>query len=212
MKQARRDFLLKALIASPIIIALSTNTKSSSAKILTTPPHTEGPFYPINKLVDQNADLTFVGSNKRRARGEIHVIQGRLLNTSEEPIPNALIEIWQTNKWGRYQDPRDNSQLPWDDNFQGYGKVQTNSDGRYLFKTIKPAGYDYNGIKRTPHIHFKVTSGARSTFTTQMYFAGETQNEQDMFLSRITRKESVVVDFKSLSNNEKMGIFDIVIS
>ena len=37
------------------------------------------------------------------------------------PVTNAMVEIWQTNAWGRYQDRRDRSDAPWDPNFQGYG-------------------------------------------------------------------------------------------
>ena len=209
--QNRRSFLSTLIFSSASIIGLYFLTKRSNARILPTPTHTEGPFYPINKPIDQDADLTFINNNTKRAQGEIHILQGRVLNTNKEPIPNALVEIWQANKWGRYQDPRDESNLRWDKNFQGYGKVKTNVDGNYRFRTIKPSGYDYNGIKRTPHIHFKVTNGTKNIFTTQMYFAGEIENEQDMFLKNIKRKSSVIVEFGTLPNNEKIGTFDVIV-
>ena len=209
--QTRRNFLSKLLLSSASIIGLYSNTKSLDARILTTPTHTEGPFYPINKPIDQDADLTFLNNNKKLAQGDIHILKGRVLDINKEPISNALVEIWQANKWGRYQDQRDQSNLPWDKNFQGYGRVNTSENGDYSFRTIKPSGYNYNGIKRTPHIHFKITNEAKNIFITQMYFAGETENEQDMFLQNIKRKSSVVVDFKALPNNEKMGTFDIIV-
>ena len=209
--QTRRNFLSKLLLSSASIIGLYSNTKSLNARILTTPTHTEGPFYPINKPIDQDADLTFLNNNKKLAQGDIHILKGRVLDINKEPISNALVEIWQANKWGRYQDQRDQSNLPWDKNFQGSGRVNTSENGNYSFRTIKPSGYNYNGIKRTPHIHFKITNEAKNIFITQMYFAGETENEQDMFLKNIKRKSSVVVDFKALPNNEKMGTFDIIV-
>ena len=209
--QTRRNFLSKLLFLSASFLGLYSLAKSSNARSLPTPSHTEGPFYPINKPIDQDADLTFVNNNKELAQGDIHIVQGRVLDTNEKPISNALVEIWQANKWGRYQDPRDDSNLRWDKNFQGYGKVTTNVDGNYRFRTIRPSGYNYNGIKRTPHIHFKVTDGTKNIFTTQMYFAGEIENEQDMFLKNIKRKSSVIVEFGTLPNNEKIGTFDIIV-
>jgi len=209
--QTRRNFLSKLLFLSASFVGLYSLAKSSNAKPLPTPSHTEGPFYPVNKPIDQDADLTFVNNNKELAQGDIHILQGRVLDTNEKPISNALVEIWQANKWGRYQDPRDDSNLRWDKNFQGYGKVTTNVDGNYRFRTIRPSGYNYNGIKRTPHIHFKVTDGTKNIFTTQMYFAGEIENEQDMFLKNIKRKSSVIVEFGTLPNNEKIGTFDIIV-
>jgi protocatechuate 3,4-dioxygenase, beta subunit len=209
--QTRRNFLSKLLFLSASFVGLYSLTKSSNARSFPTPSHTEGPFYPINKPIDQDADLTFVNNNKELAQGDIHIVQGRVLDTNEKPISNALVEIWQANAWGRYQDPRDNSNLRWDKNFQGYGKVKTNVTGNYRFRTIRPSGYDYNGIKRTPHIHFKVTSENKRVFTTQMYFAGEIENEEDMFLQNIKRKASVVVAFKAIPGNEKIGTFDIIV-
>ena len=44
-----------------------------------------------------------------------------------------------------------------------------------------------------------------------MYFAGEIENEQDMFLKNIKRKSSVIVEFETLPNNEKIGTFDIIV-
>ena len=209
--QTRRNFLSKLLFLSASFLGLYSLAKSSNARSLPTPSHTEGPFYPVNKPIDQDADLTFVNNNKELAQGDIHILQGRVLDTNEKPISNALVEIWQANKWGRYQDPRDDSNLRWDKNFQGYGKVTTNVDGNYRFRTIRPSGYNYNGIKRTPHIHFKVTDGTKNIFTTQMYFAGEIENEQDMFLKNIKRKSSVIVEFGTLPNNEKIGTFDMIV-
>jgi len=209
--QNRRSFLSTLIFSSASFVGLYSLAKSSKARSLPTPSHTEGPFYPINKPIDQDADLTFVNNNKELAQGDIHILQGRILDTNEKPISNALVEIWQANAWGRYQDPRDNSNLRWDKNFQGYGKVKTNVDGNYLFRTIKPSGYNYNGIKRTPHIHFKITNETKNIFTTQMYFAGEIENEQDMFLKNIRRKSSVIVDFGTLPNNEKIGTFNIIV-
>ena len=44
---------------------------------------------------------------------------------------------------------------------------------------------------------------------TQLYFAGELENERDIFLSNIERKECVVVEFQPRSSGEKLGTFGL---
>ena len=134
------------------------------------------------------------------------------MDTNEKPIPRALVEIWHANKWGRYQDRRDNSGLPWDHNFQGYGRAMTDYRGRYNFKTIRPAGYGQGRIKRTPHIHFKVNGSGFNELTTQMYFADESENENDFVFRNIKHKKNVLVEFESISDSEKIGNFDLVLA
>ena len=208
----RRRFLWGVAISGPLFFGSNALPKWAQASLLPTPGQSEGPFYPIDKPIDQDADLTFVGSGHKRASGELHIVQGRVFNIDGQPIPRALVEIWQANKWGRYQDHRDDSSLPWDYNFQGYGKTRTDEDGRYTFKTIKPAGYGQGRFGRTPHIHFKVNGIGFNELVTQMYFAGEPENNRDFILRNTQRKESVVVEFKPVSSSEKLGTFDLVLT
>jgi protocatechuate 3,4-dioxygenase, beta subunit len=211
-KSIRRIVLRRATTSALIIFGWSVLPKMAQSSLLRTPPQAEGPFYPIDKPIDKDADLTLVGNHKTRAQGDIHVITGRILTHGGLPIPNALVEIWQANKWGRYQDDRDKSDLPLDDNFQGFGIAQTDKDGRYIFKTVRPAGYSFGGIERTPHIHFKVNAVGVNEFVSQMYFAGEPENKRDIFLNNILQKERVVVAFKPLANGDKIGVFDIILA
>ena len=60
--------------------------------------------------------------------------------------------------------------------FQGFGRVLTDADGRYRFRTMRPAPY----TGRTPHIHVKLRLGTRTLLTTQVYVRGDPGNERDM--------------------------------
>jgi protocatechuate 3,4-dioxygenase beta subunit len=62
-----------------------------------------------------------------------------------------------------------------DPNFQGFGAVTTDAEGRYAFRTIKPVAYP----GRTPHIHFTVADGGKRRLTSQMFIEGEPGNERD---------------------------------
>ena len=213
----RREFLTRITAVSAATIVSSTLQNQALARILSTPPQTEGPFYPVLKPLDQDADLTMVGNSGKRAAGDLLLVQGQVLTPNDSPVTNALVEIWQTNAWGPYQDRRDRSDMPWDPNFQGYGHATTNANGAYAFRTIRPAGYGQGYFRRTPHIHFRISGSHFDRLTTQMYFAGETENANDGPLNRIsdsaTRKRLIVDLQPDREQGTRMwrGLFNIVL-
>ena len=99
------------------------------------------PFYPVMKVPDQSGDLTRVRDGLGRAKGPVLNVMGRVLNPAGEPVGGARVEIWQANAAGRYAHPDDTNPAPLDANFEGFGVVTTDAEGRYRFKTIKPAAY-----------------------------------------------------------------------
>lgn len=147
-----------------------------------TPAQILGPFYPVLKPLDQDADLTVVRGRTGRALGLPLHVTGRVLNMKGKPVDGARIEIWQANAAGRYTHPSDRNQAPLDPNFEGYALLKTDAEVRYRFKTIKPGAYPGDsGTMRPPHIHFDV-AGKINRIVTQMYFAGEPLNDTDRFL------------------------------
>jgi len=206
-------FTRRALLAGTGALALGGMVSPALAQLARTPAQSEGPFYPVDKPVDQDADLAQVGPDKPLASGELILVEGRILRPDGQPVQNALVEIWQTNSFGRYHDRRDSSGQPWDKNFQGYGKVLTGADGAYAFRTIRPAGYGQR-FRRTPHIHYRVSGDGFRRFTTQMYFSGEADNRSDSLLRQVTDKDRLIVDFKPgryLDQPIQRGVFEIVI-
>ena len=100
-----------------------------------------GPFYPVMKTPDRSGDLTRVNGSAGRAKGQVLNVTGRVVNPAGEPVRDARVEIWQANAAGRYAHPDDPNPAPLDPNFEGFGVVTTDAEGRYRFKTIKPAAY-----------------------------------------------------------------------
>lgn len=145
---------------------------------------TRGPFYPLDLPLDQDGDLTRINGMKVAARGRVIHLTGRVLDTNGQPVANARLELWQANAAGRYAHPADTSPAPLDDGFQGFGVQTTDAEGRYRFKTIKPAPYAIPGsdLMRTPHLHFDV-QGRASRIVTQMHFPGEALNANDIVLN-----------------------------
>jgi protocatechuate 3,4-dioxygenase, beta subunit len=172
-----------------------------------TPQQTLGPYYPVLKPLDRDADLTLITGRLGRAQGQlIHVI-GRVVNLKGEPVPGAQIELWQANMHGRYDHPSDRRNAPLDPNFQGYSVQSTDKQGRYHFKTIKPGAYPSimnPGTMRAPHIHFDV-SGKFDRLVTQMYFSGEPLNDQDVVFRTLGNKVGAVSQVLSPTKEVELG-------
>ena len=94
---------------------------------------------------------------------------------------------------GRYTHPSDTNPAPLDPNFEGFAVQDTDAEGRYRFKSIKPGAYPATANwMRPPHLHFEVT-GKINRVITQMYFPGEPLNDKDLLLQNIrANKDSLV--------------------
>ena len=191
-------------------LVASTGLASPAVAAVRTPKQTTGPFYPKVLPSEKDADLVRIGTGPA-AKGEEIEVTGRLLGLDGRPISGGVVELWQANAYGRYSNSRAASIGPLDPNFQGYGVVETDDQGRYRFLTIKPG--EYPG--RTRHLHFKVSGPGFEPLPTQMYFAGEPGNEKDFIRKRIRdpeARESVTVAFApSAESGVPSGQFDIVV-
>lgn len=204
----RRNWIIGS--ASMIgLAALYPGRRVFGADYLRTPRQTEGPFYPLVRPNKIDNDLLHVPGQAGVAAGEIATVTGRVLDTDGRPFAGVLVEIWQANGYGRYNDTRDSSDKPIDQRFKGYGTCLTDQDGGYRFQTIRPVAYP----GRAPHIHFAVSGTTVPRFVTQMYVAGAPENERDGLLRGLSRAERarLVVALEKTANNEWRGVFDIVL-
>lgn len=131
-----------------------------------TPAQQEGPYYPVDRLADQDDDLTVVEGLDGVATGEVLVLSGTLLTTEGEPVAGAVIEIWQTDANGIYLHPADPGLADRDPYFQGSGTASVADDGTWEFRTLNPGYYE----SRPRHIHVKVHVDGVPVLTTQIYF------------------------------------------
>ena len=183
------------------------------AERLLTPAQTLGPFYPDQLPLDQDNDLLIVDDRPTPASGIVVQLHGQILDSRGQPLRGALVEIWQVDANGIYLHSRGGDRDRRDANFQGYGRFETASDGRYRFRTIRPVPYP----GRTPHIHFAVTLPGLPRFATQCYIRGERLNQRDGILNAIRdpqARERLIVPFVPAAGaraNEQVARFDIVL-
>lgn len=205
----RRRFLTAAGLSA----AFFTVPGAFAAKLVRTPPQTEGPFYPDKLPLDTDNDLIIVNDATTPAVGSITWLTGRILTASGEPLRNATVEIWQVDHHGVYIHSGSSGKAKADGNFQGFGRFVTGSTGEYLFRTVKPVPYP----GRTPHIHYAIKMKGRDKFTTQCYIEGEPQNDRDSVLRGIRdekARKSVIVPFAPLAGSklgELTAKFDVVL-
>lgn len=165
----RRAFAGSALAASMV---LTGGAKAAEAMLRPTALGDLGPFYPIERPADEDADLTWIKGHAKRAVGNVIEVSGRILDRHGHPVPGAILEVWQANSVGRYAHANDIAKAPLDPDFQGYAQIRTGAGGDWRITTIKPAAYDSPIGRRTPHIHFDVR-GKSQRLVTQMYFSDD---------------------------------------
>ncbi len=202
---SRRQFLGGgSLVGAAFALSASERTMHAA-----TPSQTEGPFYPIIDQEDKDVDLTRIGNSEQLAEGEIITVEGFVVDRSNKPIPNAKVYVWQANAAGRYAHERDSNPAPLDPNFQGWAITQTDTQGRYHFKTIKPGAYPVSqDWTRPPHIHFKVSCRGYEEITTQMYFADEPLNEVDALLNKLSKdqRKSLIATQMSIETSFQFNV------
>ena len=192
------------------LAALGSLRDALAADYLRTPRQTEGPFYPLVRTTAIDSDLIHVPGEAGTAFGEATSVTGRIIDESGRPLSGVLVEVWQANGYGRYNDSRDNSNKPIDRRFKGYGTCVTDEEGAYRFLTIKPVA----DPGRAPHIHFALSgSPVPRKFVTQMYMAGAPENDRDGVLRSLSASERkrLVVELDKKSAGEWSGKFDIVL-
>ena len=187
---SRRQFSKSISLGAAGLAVISSNAVVAA---LATPRQVTGPFYPDSDVGDTDFDLTLIHGHTESAKGEQIFIHGRVLNTEGLPLANSTVDIWQANAAGRYRHADDPNPAELDDNFQGWGIVQTNAEGYYRFKTIKPGAYPLEFMAdsgwRARHIHYKVSHPNQAPITTQLYFPGDPLIAQDDVIKKVPEKQ-----------------------
>ena len=121
-------------------------------------PQTAGPFFKPSS--PERVQLLEPGMS-----GQPIELIGFVLSRDCKPIAGALLDFWQADDSGRY----DNS------GFRLRGHQFADADGRFRLRSVVPGAY----VGRTRHIHVKVQPRGGRVLTTQLYFLGEAKNRSD---------------------------------
>ncbi len=140
----------------------------------TTPNTLAGPFYRPNVPEMEN------GANiSRDGIGSPLEVSGRITGLDGKPIAKAMVEVWQANSFGVYE----NQQPDLQPEFNLRGRFTADQSGAFWFSSIRPSGYalpedgpvgrllNRFGVKleRPAHLHFKITAPGFQALTTHIY-------------------------------------------
>ena len=150
---------------------------------LPTPSQTVGPFFHIG-LPDDGGEELVAPDHPHAIR-----VEGTVFDGGAEPVDDALIEIWQANRHGRYDHPEDlREEIPLEPGFRGFGRCGTDASGGYRFVTVKPGPVPHpSGGTQAPHIDVSVFArGLLKRVVTRIYCPDEAEaNEADPVLSSV---------------------------
>ena len=165
----RREFLGAS---AAFVLSLAGEARAQSVGPRPTPacgdhgvthPQTPGPYFKPQS--PQRASLLEPGMPGTRI-----VVEGTVLGRDCKPVPRALLDFWQADARGDY----DNA------GFRLRGHQFTDDAGRYRLETVVPGIYP----GRTRHFHVNVQAPGRPVLTTQLYFPGEPLNQRDGIFDR----------------------------
>src|SRR5829696_2992681 len=151
-----------------------------------TPAQTEGPYFTPNSPLRRS--IVPAG-----AAGVRLTLTGRVLTTAGKPVARALIDFWQADAGGAY----DNS------GYRFRGHQLTDAKGRYALTTVVPGLYP----GRTKHIHVKAQAPGERVLTTQLFFPGVAANRSD----GIFTSETLVRGWRRV-NGRRVARFDFVLN
>jgi protocatechuate 3,4-dioxygenase alpha subunit len=174
-----------------------------------TPSQTVGPFF-HDALCSPGTETLVTAET----RGERIEIAGRVLDGDGQPVPDALIEIWQANAAGRYDHPEDVRDKPLDPAFRGFGRCASDLDGGFRFVTVRPGRVPGRGnTLQAPHINVGLFArGLLRRLVTRIYFEDAAENAEDPVLALVadpSRRATLVA--RRAAGNGAVYRFDLVL-
>jgi hydroxyquinol 1,2-dioxygenase len=169
-----------------------------------------GPFYREGAEEMPNG-----ASISKDGRGEPAVVTGRVVTPEGTPIVGALLDVWETNENGMYeQQDADQPEM----NLRG--KFRTDADGQFCFVGIKPVPYPIpddgpvgellRATARHPyraaHIHLIVSAPGFRPVTTHLFVKGDPYLASDAVFGV---KDSLIVDFVPHDSAEEAARYHV---
>lgn len=190
----RQEFILLSDTLGVSVLVITLNHPAEEGSVEST---VLGPYY------WEGAPELPRGSNLAEGvKGEPAFYSGRVLSTDGRPLPNALLDIWSGDGEGNYD-----MQIPGETGMKARGRIRTDAEGRYWFRSIRPTFYPVptdgpvgrmlrktgSHPYRPGHVHMIVSAPGHLPVTTHLFVADSKYLDSDAVFGM---KESLVVQFK----------------
>lgn len=189
----RQEFILLSDTLGMSVLVITLNHPADQGNVEST---VLGPFY-----WEGAPDLPRGSNLAEGVKGEPAFYSGRVLSVGGTPIENAVLDIWSGDGEGNYD-----MQIPGQTGMKARGRIRTDAEGRYWFRSIRPTFYPVptdgpvgsmlRKMGRHPyrpgHIHMIVSAPGHSPVTTHLFVAGSEYLDSDAVFGM---KESLVAQF-----------------
>ena len=178
-----------------------------------TPSQTVGPFFKYGLTPDGKYDWNDAFSSNLvtpDVSGDRIRVEGRVFDGDGQPVPDAMLEIWQADAQGRFADPQDKRALP-NAAFRGFGRCGTDANGVYAFDTIKPGAVpDPDGKAQAPHILVAIFARGMILHNyTRIYFDDESASAADPVMALVPADRRTTLIAKRKAGGNAVYHFDI---
>lgn len=191
----RQEFILLSDVLGVSMLVDAVNHRYSedvTESTVTGPFHTDAKPFPMGENIAKGDEA---------GRGAPTIVRGTIRDEQGKPIKNALVDVWQCDDLG-YYDIQDVNQP--EQNLRGL--FETSEDGRFWFKTIKPAAYPIPNdgpvgdllqtMQRSPmrpaHIHFWIQAKGHEDLITHLFVEGDEYIASDAVFGV---KETLILPF-----------------
>ena len=174
----RQEFILLSDVLGVSMLVDSINNRKSKNETETT---VLGPFHTPSPKVNMGDNIA------NNVNGEKCIVSGKVLDTNNNPIVKATIEVWQSGPDGLYDVQKEGHTVDL------RGTMSSLDNGSYFFQTVKPQYYPIpvdgpvgkvlNSLERHPfrpaHIHFMVKAEGYKSLVTHVFIDGDKYLESD---------------------------------
>lgn len=202
MRRISKQLLLATLLTAVPAVA--------SAAPSCTPSDRVAPInYPGAENIHTSNNLLLPAGHIVEAEGNRLIIKGQVLDKQCMPVPEAVVELWQQNPFGKWTRMTGQDLASPKSVFVGTGRTNTDNEGRFTFVTAFPASKS----DAAPTINLRVKADGFKTYDSAFYFADDVRNDTDKTYKKLNgARDSLTMNMEMADEDTLTGTLRIVLN